>query len=114
MSIPESVPIGKLVPEALKPYSMSLLIALIALLSFGIGRLTAEKGTGVRIIYPDGVEKVEAVSVSDSSVYASSRGTRYYYAHCKSTVSEANKITFATSALAEAAGYTLAANCTQP
>lgn len=44
-------------------------------------------------------------------IYASSRGTKYYYFNCKSTIKEANKIYFETEQSAERAGYTLSKTC---
>jgi hypothetical protein len=56
----------------------------------------------------------EKTASSAGSVYASSKGTKYYYPNCKSTILEANKITFASALIAEKAGYTLATNCQKP
>ena len=46
-----------------------------------------------------------------NAVTVSSKGTRYYYSWCKNTISEKNKVSFASAILAEKAGYTLATNC---
>jgi hypothetical protein len=116
---------------------LALVILLVATLSYGAGRLTAGQGTksGVSIRYDEGI--IAALSNSSSttvsvvenplktanskiensapraqgSVYASSKGTKYYYMNCKSSVGAANKITFASATLAEQAGYTLASVC---
>lgn len=97
---------------SLRAYFLTILILLVALLAFGIGRLTAGRGGGIDIINPTVASAEPAQTVAAvGSVYASSKGTKYYFTHCKSTVSDANKITFASAALAEAAGYTLATNC---
>ncbi|MDB5254486.1 MAG: hypothetical protein JWL80_552 [Parcubacteria group bacterium] len=97
---------------------------LLVILGFGIGRLVETgKKEGVSISYdPEFVlhattlfgtttPKVIPSSTNTASVYASSQGKRYYYQTCKSSISEKNKITFATKELAEKAGYTLATNC---
>lgn len=99
-----------------KRFFLTLVIVLVAILSFGVGRLTSKRGGGVEINYsPSALENTPntpqaGVSVS-GSVVASSQGTRYYYSHCKNSISEKNKVTFATALMAEEAGYTLALNC---
>jgi hypothetical protein len=52
-------------------------------------------------------------SFSDKShfIYASSRGTKYYYFNCKSSIKEANKIYFETDVAAISAGYSLSKTC---
>jgi hypothetical protein len=120
MSIPE-------VPNKINHYFLTILSAiLLVLLGIGIGKLiSAKQEGGVTITYdPEFVlhattvfgtttPKTVAPSANTASVYASSQGKRYYYPTCKSSISEKNKITFATKELAEKAGYTLATNCKQ-
>ncbi|MEX2010227.1 MAG: hypothetical protein WD874_00260 [Parcubacteria group bacterium] len=102
---------------------LALIIILVGTLSFGLGRLTGtgERG-GVTLEIDEGLMgslPLNAVAgysrdtqtENKGEVSASSKGTRYYYSHCRNTISEKNKIIFATPLLAEAAGYTLAANC---
>ncbi|MDO8569665.1 MAG: hypothetical protein Q7R89_02750 [bacterium] len=58
--------------------------------------------------------KTENSKIENStSVVASKNGARYHYPHCAGAkqIKEENKIVFATPAAAEAAGFTLAANC---
>ncbi|HEY9582849.1 MAG TPA: hypothetical protein VJK09_00855, partial [Candidatus Paceibacterota bacterium] len=52
-------------------------------------------------------------AVGEESVVVSKNGSKYHYPYCSSAkqIKEENKIVFATPAAAEAAGYTLAANC---
>jgi len=112
----------------LRKFFLALVIVLVSLLSFGIGRLSVEgKREPVKIEYnpqpttynsqstinqTQTAAVINAVSpVSGGEVYASSKGTKYYYSYCKSTVSDKNKVTFATTKMAESAGYTLAATC---
>jgi len=106
---------------------LSLTIILVALLSFGIGRLSvAGNREPVKIEYDpefsnqasissalDNVENSKLKIENSSSVVVSKNGARYHYLHCSSAkqIKEENKITFPTPAAAEAAGYTLAANC---
>lgn len=44
-------------------------------------------------------------------IYASRRGTKYYFYNCKSSIKEANKIYFDSEEEAQKAGYTLAKAC---
>ena len=92
-----------------------LVIVLVALLSFGIGRLSGEGDR--KPVSIQGVALDKSVNNSASAilgvhgVFASSKGKKYYYPGCSNTISEANKVTFATAEMAESAGYTLASNC---
>jgi hypothetical protein len=124
MSIQDTIPLDKsglpirypLIRAIFWPLSALLLIAL----GFGIGELATARVGGVEIrndpsLLNDPTAQAQAqVSQSATAVFASSQGKRYYYSNCKSTVSAKNKVTFATPALAEAAGYTLATNCQAP
>jgi len=119
MSIPESFDFdkeGEVVKNPwLRRYFLSIVIFLVALLSFGVGRLTGTERGGVTINY-GGIDNLENEKLpaesSPGAVTASSQGTKYYFSHCGNNISERNKVTFATATLAESAGYTLAANCT--
>ncbi len=110
-----------------KKLLLSLTIILVALLSFGIGRLSvAGDREPVRIEYdPElttndqqpttNINQTASVinTVGNESVVVSKNGVRYHYLHCSGAkqIKEENKIVFSTPATAEAAGYTLAANC---
>ena len=124
-----------------KKLFLSLVIILVASFSFGIGRLSVVgKREPIRIEYnpemsndkllisnqapknnfqtANVINATQVVpapqsSASQSEVVSSKNGTRYHYAHCSGAkrIKEENKIVFATPAAAEAAGYTLAANC---
>lgn len=52
-------------------------------------------------------------AVSSREVVVSKNGSKYHYPHCSGAkrIKEENKIVFNSSTAAEAAGYTLAANC---
>jgi hypothetical protein len=121
-------------PFSLKPYYLSFIIILVATLSFGIGRLSVTGGnTPIKIEYDKSLDvsvggKTEGTAsaitalekssspsqaVTDTTVVASSKSTKYHFLHCPGAkqISEKNKITFSTTAAAETSGYTLAANC---
>jgi len=127
MSLPETVSFdnsGQVVHFSfVRKFFLAMVIILVALLAFGIGRLSVEgKREPVKIINAEvGSRNQEASNINqtasvintmnDGEVYASSKGTKYYYSYCKSTVSDKNKVVFATAKLAESAGYTLSATC---
>lgn len=116
-------------------YFLALVIILVAVLSFGIGRLTgggksdpvrieydseisnsqfpiSNEASAIKAINPTGNSKLK-IENSTQGIVASKNSNKYHYSHCPGAkqIKEANKITFATTALAEAAGYVLAANC---
>ena len=105
---------------------LSLVIILVASLSFGIGRLTVVGNReSVKIEYDPALTEwstpsvsqtasvIKAVDNENASVVVSKNGTKYHYLHCSGVkqIKEENKIVFATPEAAEASGYTLAANC---
>ena len=72
---------------------LSIIIILIALLSFGIGRLSVmEKREPIKIEYDPEISNViskeqtasviQAISKSNDEVVASKNGARYHYPHC--------------------------------
>ncbi len=114
--------------SAIKKYFVAIIFILISALSFGVGRLSAGRGQGgVRIMYDPSLSGLaEPPNVSQTAddsggraaqvaspleVFVSSKGKRYYYAGCSNNISPSNKIIFKDKQMAEAAGYTLAANC---
>jgi len=107
-----------------KKLFLSATIILVASLSFGIGRLSVVGDREpIKIEYDqqlntaaviNAVGKLAPPSVSsDGGVVVSKNGIRYHYLHCSGAkqIKEENKIFFATPEAAEAAGYSLAANC---
>ncbi len=102
-------------------YFLTIFIILVAILSFGVGRLTGDKREGVSINYDSSLlentttgsvgSSVISTKVTENQVTASSQGTKYYYSYCRNTISEKNRVTFASATMAESAGYTLASNC---
>ena len=106
---------------------LSLTIILLASLSFGIGRLSVTSNReSVRIEYDPEIANQTSTTnigtnqtanvlnaVGSGSVVVSKNGARYHYLYCTGAkqIKEENKIVFPTPAAAEAAGYTLAANC---
>lgn len=124
MSIPETFHFdnrGEVVEKSpLKPYFLALIIILVSLLSFGIGRLTGSPREGVEIKFNENIlNNAASVMGSQSTieksgagkVSASVNGTKYYYQNCSNNILEKNKVYFDTAKDAEESGYTLAANC---
>lgn len=120
-----------------KKIFLSLVIILVSSLSFGIGRLsvvgdlpagkagrepikieydqelTTENTNQTATVTNATQKKLAPPSASDGGVVASKNGSKYHYPYCPGAkqIKETNKITFDSPSLAEAAGYTLAANC---
>ena len=101
---------------------IALLILLVGLGSFGLGRLSKIEATRkpVRIEYEvqnKAMEQSSAVSLSTEETQklfvASKNGTKYHHPWCSGAerISEANKIWFSSKEEAEKAGYTPAQNC---
>ncbi|MEK7071470.1 MAG: hypothetical protein AAB943_00870 [Patescibacteria group bacterium] len=104
-----------------------IIIILVGLASFGLGRLSKNaQNAGIKVEYAGGVEKdVKDVLGPKSAVlgaedtlavktfFASNRGSKYYSIGCPGgkTIKEENKIYFSTKEEAERAGYELSASC---
>jgi hypothetical protein len=111
---------------------LSLIIILVASLSFGLGRLSVvgnripmkiefdpslvesgTKGLSGSVNTASVVQSVPDTETKSGEVVASSKGTKYHYSYCPGAkqISEKNKITFQSASQAESAGYSLASNC---
>ncbi len=114
MNITETIDLDK--PPLWRRLFLSLVIILVALLSFGIGRLTVREGKPVKIEYEEESlsQSISTPTNSKIEVVASKNGEKYHYLHCSGAkqISPKNLISFATALAAEASGYTLASNCT--
>ncbi len=118
----------------------SLVIIAVAIIAFGLGRLSVSQATPVgpesavkssplRPFVPpiasttpipsspspqsQGAAVTEAAVAGDGSVIASKSGTKYHFPWCPGAkqIKEANRISFPNAAAARASGYTPAANC---
>lgn len=93
----------------------SLVLTAVAITAFGLGRLSERQTT----LKPQNSHQAAVVvheskyETADQSVVASKKGSKYHLPWCPGAqqMNAQNKITFASSAEAEAAGYTPAANC---
>lgn len=93
-----------------------LMVVLASFLSFGLGYLSGlDAGKTAEIVVSDAIPDttLEGATSKVGEVVASKSGTKYYLPNCAgaSRIAEANKIRFASAALARQAGYTPAANC---
>ena len=113
-----------------------IIVILVGIGCFELGRLSKEDGSGdLKIEYPDqntaqGANAISANigSVSDiglqnpgsttsntsgKTFFASSKGKKYYTTGCSAgkTIKQSNRIYFSTGEEAEAAGYTLSSSC---
>lgn len=111
---------------------LAVLITVVGVASFGLGRLSGGYSAATSatqtpevaavpisvpppVPAPAGSQAGVAPPAAGEAVVASKSGERYHYSWCPGAgqIKEANRITFASAALAEAAGYTRAANCPQ-
>lgn len=99
---------------------LTLVIVLVAVASFGLGRRSVSEEVKPVGTAPADVESVEVGSVVDDNVstsgtyyVASKNGEAYHLPFCSGAkrISEANLVTFESKAEAEASGYRPAANC---
>lgn len=113
---------------AFEAWILPLCLILVGLTAFGLGRLSVTEEGAPRLIIrlPDGTVQSAAAyaaqaheapqqkeAVSAGGYVASKNGSKYYPPGCggASRIKEENRVYFASPAQAEAAGYSLAANC---
>src|SRR3989344_5530321 len=124
--IPKLVKFCKLARRGGGELYLTAVIVLVAVISFGLGRLSQIRGEKKPITIEnvkENEETSESKSLSTSNVdsgiktdkifVASRNGKKYYYAWCESAnvIKEQNRVWFSTQAEAEKAGYQPAANC---
>ena len=124
--IPKLVKFCKLARRGGGELYLTAVIVLVAVISFGLGRLSKirEEKTPITIEnVKENAETGESKSLSTSNVdneiktdkifVASRNGKKYYYIWCESAnvIKEQNRIWFSTQAEAQKAGYQPAANC---
>lgn len=106
-----------------------IIVILVGLGSFGLGRLSKNNPAGgLKIEYRDqgasGITttefnqntpliKKESIDTTGKNFFASSRGTKYYPLGCSAgkTIKQENRVYFDTALEAEKAGYTLSTSC---
>jgi len=106
-----------------------IIIILVALGSFELGRLSKESTSqGIKIEYKGQLEAINQsanvvstvtdvgrleVNSSGKNFFASNRGSKYYSISCSAgkTIKQENRVWFGTGEEAERAGYTLSSSC---
>ncbi|HBB49426.1 TPA: hypothetical protein DEQ22_00510 [Candidatus Nomurabacteria bacterium] len=99
-----------------------IIVILVGLGSFELGRLSKESAQGgLKIEYPglNGAQEANVISTAapaerfGKNFFASNRGTKYYSIGCSGgkTIKEENRVWFWTGEEAEEAGYALSASC---
>ena len=106
-----------------KDIMVVLIVILVGLGSFELGRLSKGGSEGLKIEYGQGgqgASTVSATSPQNGSIsatgknyFASSKGKKYYPLGCAAgqNLKMENRIYFSTTADAEKAGYTLSSSC---
>lgn len=107
----------------------AILVLLVAVVSFGLGRQSVLVGDGVDqsgpadpagVLFSDApkrtavIEKpVSSSNAAQAMVVGSRSGTKYHLPNCPGAakIKDENKVVFESVELAKAAGYTPAANC---
>ncbi len=111
---------GKSITETLKKINIelsggvfySLLISIVVLdlfMGFKIYNIYKSKNSDHLIYQKSSI--LNSSTDSNSKIYASSKGSKYYFPNCKSSIKEENKIYFNSEIEAENAGYSLAKTC---
>lgn len=114
-----------------KDFLVILIVILVGLVSFGLGRLSASDTGGLDIKYTSleasgltGAQEArvflennpkldKSTQAVKKAFYASSRGQKYYSADCSAgnNIKPENRIYFDTAEKAESAGYSLSTAC---
>lgn len=113
--------------DKLEPLWLPLIVLLVALGAFGLGRLSALEGKGtIRILYPGAPEATPLPAMAavaeaalsftpagEGRYVASKNGSKYYLITCSTAnrIKQENRVYFVSIQDAEAAGYEPAANC---
>jgi len=113
----------KKVKEKIKPYEndaiLILIIVLVALISFGLGRLSKIREGKAPITIENATGNISAsqgefVAGNEAKLFvASKNGAKYHYPWCSGAqnIKEENKIWFSSKKEAEKSGYAPAGNC---
>lgn len=116
MNIPE---IGRKIKnwadDALHEWGIIVIVVLVALASFGLGRLSAlEEAKPAVAVRQAAAAAASAREMSPGGqIVASRSGSAYHYPWCSGAlrIAEQNKIWFASEEAAQSAGYRPARNC---
>ena len=100
---------GPLVREA----SMPLLIILVGIGSFGLGRLSAQETAQMPVQVSQAAAAAVLSPIEGGRVVASKTGSKYYFPWCAAAlkIGEESKVWFESEEKARTAGYLPAGNC---
>lgn len=101
---------------------MPVVVILVGIAAFGLGRLSASDASPQPAAAQAAIASSTLISATDDEAVvvpatgpyvASKSGSKYYLTSCSAAgrISDANKVYFQSAAQAQAAGYTVAANC---
>lgn len=115
MNIPDiALKIKNLAEDVLSEWGILILVFLLSLASFGLGRLSSLESArpAVSVREAEVASAVRAMTVS-GQVVASRSGKAYYFPWCGGAdrITAQNKVWFQSEAAAKKAGYAPAKNC---
>ena len=109
-----------------KDHLTVMIIVLVGLGSYELGRLSMQGNSGIKIEYTaqeanaatvieyvEKTSKIAPATTSRKNFFASSKGRKYYPVTCSAgkTIKIENRVYFATKTEAEKAGYELSSSC---
>jgi len=102
-----------------KDLFIAIIIVMVALISFGLGRLSKIRENKPPITIENmsasaiKIEPEEGSTLNSGLLVGSKNGTKYHYPWCSGAqrIKEENKVWFSSVEEAQKAGYTPAANC---
>lgn len=102
----------KYLEKWLLDWGIAVIVILVALISFGVGRLSVAEEQKPVVSMATASTSTKVMHIAGDFV-ASRNGTAYYFPWCAgvSNISEGNKIWFQTESQAQRAGYHPAKNC---
>ncbi|SRR6187549_1924689 len=107
-----------LVSEKGKDLIIVLIVILVGLSSFGLGRLSkGQNSPGIKILPAPAGEYQNSNALSTvatpQSFFASNRGKKYYPVGCEAgkNIKQENRVYFASESLAQKAGYARSSSC---
>ena len=106
--------IKRFLDTALGEWGMLVIIALVGLGAFGLGRLSVLSGSQVPVALATSQAAASSHAIPLGGAFvASKNGTTYYYPWCGTAqnIKPENQVWFATENAAQKAGYSPAKNC---
>ena len=98
----------------IRDWGLILIVFLVAFVSFGLGRLSAQEASKSAISVSQAGMEAQPKGMAIGGLYEASRtGTVYYFPWCggATSIKPENQVWFKTEDAAKAAGYVAAKNC---